>query len=702
MIATVVVITLFCLGVGIAVFRANPGRFANQVYAVTALFTAGWLACVVGSAWAGMRFGTDGVSSPLPWLRTNGAITAFMPWLIFILGDAVSGTYTRRQALLRSWPLIALAILAAVLCFTDYYLPSNSTPAQPARGLAYFGLCATGLVVDALLIVHTYRRMRQQTGLRRVEMTFLTLNLAIAFPLVIVVTAVGNALQLNWCRRSSLVIFLISFALSGWAMTFHRIYNARQIVVSLVQRLVVIVGLAASTWVAWWSLTKLIPSPADLCVAVAVCTPLALWFDARSRTWLDLNGERRLAAMRRAVIDLSRTEPSNAQLVEGFERLLANDCDVTFAALFVDRGDAFVRDRLELRKDSPAFACLIEHGWVTPETLDRRRSSPSSQALQRYLQQHSLGLLVPVPRGTPAPSLLIALGMKASGWPFTYPEVQRIQEIAGVVDNILVRSRLVAEEGLKAKVDHLSMMSRGLAHDLKNLITPISSFLVHTRGQYPEGSVEEEVHNAARRSVAIIGDYVSEALFFSKRLTPKFELIDLPRTLASVTEITATRAARRGVAVITALERRESFVADGVLVQRLLVNLTNNAIDASAGGTNVQVVVGHCRPGWVQLEVKDDGIGIPREHVQRIFEPYFTTKQFGDDVRGFGLGLTICDKIVALHHGTISVRSEVGVGTTVTVHLPEKQGGVPEPHDDTATRTRPASAVVPATHPPAT
>ena len=59
-----------------------------------------------------------------------------------------------------------------------------------------------------------------------------------------------------------------------------------------------------------------------------------------------------------------------------------------------------------------------------------------------------------------------------------------------------------------------------------------------------------------------------------------------------------------------------------------------------------------------------------QENLAHIFEPYFTTKQFGDDVRGFGLGLTICEKIVDLHQGSILVRSEPGRGTHVTVELP--------------------------------
>jgi signal transduction histidine kinase len=66
----------------------------------------------------------------------------------------------------------------------------------------------------------------------------------------------------------------------------------------------------------------------------------------------------------------------------------------------------------------------------------------------------------------------------------------------------------------------------------------------------------------------------------------------------------------------------------------------------------------------------DQGCGISPENLERIFDPYFTTKQFGDEVLGFGLGLTICEKIVDLHQGKIAVRSEVDRGTRAIVELP--------------------------------
>ena len=105
----------------------------------------------------------------------------------------------------------------------------------------------------------------------------------------------------------------------------------------------------------------------------------------------------------------------------------------------------------------------------------------------------------------------------------------------------------------------------------------------------------------------------------------------------------------------------------------MLINLVSNAIDASAPAGAVTVSAADTRPGWIRFEVSDQGSGIAPENLTRIFDPYFTTKEFGDEQRGFGLGLTIAQKIVLLHNGHISASSRPGVGTTFSIELPSAQ-----------------------------
>ncbi|MBM3852446.1 MAG: ATP-binding protein, partial [Verrucomicrobia bacterium] len=165
-------------------------------------------------------------------------------------------------------------------------------------------------------------------------------------------------------------------------------------------------------------------------------------------------------------------------------------------------------------------------------------------------------------------------------------------------------------------------------------------------------------------------DYLREALFFAERREPKLEPVDLALVFARVRDVTAERASRRRIAVALAQEFSHPLTADGVLLQRMLVNLVANAIDASSPGQTVMLAARPARAGWLRLEVSDQGCGIPTDLIDRIFDPYFTTKQFGEEVRGFGLGLTVSQKIVHLHRGTIGVRSQPGRGTIITVEIP--------------------------------
>ena len=116
---------------------------------------------------------------------------------------------------------------------------------------------------------------------------------------------------------------------------------------------------------------------------------------------------------------------------------------------------------------------------------------------------------------------------------------------------------------------------------------------------------------------------------------------------------------------------------DAVLIKRLICNLLSNAVDASPAGAEIEVELAplpktELSRDWRRLKVIDHGEGISTENLERVFTPYFTTKNTGDGKRGFGLGLAIARNIVHLHGGNLSVASKEKKGTTVQVDLPSK------------------------------
>jgi signal transduction histidine kinase len=279
-------------------------------------------------------------------------------------------------------------------------------------------------------------------------------------------------------------------------------------------------------------------------------------------------------------------------------------------------------------------------------------------------------LAISSPTSGKTPTLVVLFGHRPSDIPFAYSEIEVLRNAADFIDSLLARARLASQAALEARMAHLALMSRGLAHDLKNLITPISSFLVHTEDRFAPGTPEGEVYRDARRSVRLMTDYVREAHFFSSRLQPRVEPLDVADLFRRVHDAVRSAAHARGIGLVLAVPAPVSLVGDGVLLQRLLVNLVQNALDASAAGSAVTLRAHVLPTGYLRLEVSDTGCGIPPENLPRIFEPYFTTKQFGDDIRGFGLGLAIVEKIAHLHHGSVRVAHTGPLGTTFNVDLP--------------------------------
>lgn len=560
----------------------------------------------------------------------------------------------------------------AALCFNDDFVfsVSSSSSSSRERGASYLLYAIINFSAYLYLLVVGWKQMQRETGIRRVETQFLTVILSISWLYGAAATSLGNLLHFPMLRISALYVFFASIIIATWAMLTRRFVDVREILLRVIQRTAVTVIFCIAIFGFWLLNENIKTHSLDIFLAIAIASSFAFWLDRKSREWLGIGDQRTIANLRRTAIEIALAQPHPDKLVAQFEALLKEKFQSSFAMVLRDESDALIASRLKLARNSLDYKVLCETEWATPESIERLGQKIDLSGFRRLFTIHSIGAIVAVPSGSRKPSLAIALGIKTSQWPFTYLEILRLRNIAELMDNILTRSRLTTQAALNARIEHLAMMSRGLAHDLKNLITPISTYLVHADNRSAVGSPGAEVYYAAKRSVRVMTDYVREALFFAERLAPHFQPVDLAVIYSSVREIVTTRASQHGVTLSFQGNWEEKVVADAILLQRLLVNLVNNAIDASATGQTVTVSASQVRPGWVNLQVGDEGAGIAPELIGKIFEPYFTTKQFGDDVRGFGLGLTICQKIADVHNGTITVKSESGQGAKFTLSIP--------------------------------
>ena len=214
-----------------------------------------------------------------------------------------------------------------------------------------------------------------------------------------------------------------------------------------------------------------------------------------------------------------------------------------------------------------------------------------------------------------------------------------------------------------------------IAHELG---TPLNSVL-----GYSQLLAQEQLSDRARRYVAIIAaqaqrmaDTFQHYHSHTQGYLYKHHHIDLNELVRETLVLLELFFQRHQVRVIPALaESLPLLTADGGSLQRLLINLLNNAVDAMERGGTVTVTTRAPAPSetsrqGVVLEVTDTGSGIPPELFPKVFELFFTTKAPG---KGAGLGLAICEEIVNEHGGIIKVTSQIGVGTCVWVFLPTEE-----------------------------
>jgi PAS domain S-box-containing protein len=239
--------------------------------------------------------------------------------------------------------------------------------------------------------------------------------------------------------------------------------------------------------------------------------------------------------------------------------------------------------------------------------------------------------------------------------------------VSAFVD-ITERKNMEKEIHRSQKLESLGVLAGGIAHDFNNILTSILGNVSLARMQLHdvEKSAKRlmEVENAAARAK----DLTHQLLTFARGGEPVKKAIDLSGLLRE-----AAGFAVRGSSVRCELSIMDDLLhveADEGQLNQVIHNLVINAVQSMPDGGTVTVGAKNCAPvkgekSSVEISIADSGTGIPEQHLQRIFDPYFTTKQ-----QGSGLGLAACYSIIKKHGGGISVKSTLGKGSTFYITLP--------------------------------
>jgi len=222
-------------------------------------------------------------------------------------------------------------------------------------------------------------------------------------------------------------------------------------------------------------------------------------------------------------------------------------------------------------------------------------------------------------------------------------------------------------------------LARRLAHELRNPLFPMQITVENMqRAKQLETKQFLEVFNEStatlKTELANLNSIVGRFSDFSTMPTPKFARVNVNEILRSAVRLFEVQFNAVGKPTITTevflTEPLPEIDADADLLHRAFQNLVLNALDAMpAGGTLTLRTFERDRN--IRIEVADTGKGLTPEECSRLFTPYYTTKQ-----QGTGLGLAIVQSVVSDHHGTISVASDEGRGTSFKIDLPQRQSGV--------------------------
>ena len=245
-----------------------------------------------------------------------------------------------------------------------------------------------------------------------------------------------------------------------------------------------------------------------------------------------------------------------------------------------------------------------------------------------------------------------------------------VLQVVDVSDRRSREARLRRAESLAS----LTTLAAGVAHEIKN---PLGSIGIHsqlarkTLDQLEDANVEVvgSYLNVIDEEIDRLNKIVVDFLFAVRPMDTHLEPYDLNELVGDLLSFVQFELDQAGIELDANLsEELPALNIDPKYFKQALMNLLKNAISAMPEGGRLRVAT-VIRGERVLLRISDNGIGISEEEIDKIFEPYFTTKDFGS-----GIGLTLVYKVVKEHQGDISVISKEGLGTTFTISLPLPQG----------------------------
>jgi two-component system sensor histidine kinase HydH len=204
-----------------------------------------------------------------------------------------------------------------------------------------------------------------------------------------------------------------------------------------------------------------------------------------------------------------------------------------------------------------------------------------------------------------------------------------------------------------------------VSHEIKNPLMVIGGLASQVERRLPDDPAAQEKLRIIQNEVKRLESFLGELRDFLRPVLPSKQETDLNRVIRDVKALMGDAIKERGIRLETRLDPNlPPIEADSNQLEQVLLNLVKNALEATEEKGTIRVSSG-AKDAQVWFSVQDTGRGMAEDVQEKIFHPFYTTKD-----KGTGLGLAVINKIVTDHHGTITVDSVAGSGSTFTVRLP--------------------------------
>jgi signal transduction histidine kinase len=374
-----------------------------------------------------------------------------------------------------------------------------------------------------------------------------------------------------------------------------------------------------------------------------------------------------------------------ARSIAGLDELLDNVLTAIVNVIKLNNASVYVLDKrggkyfarktigIDIKRALPENDDIIKLLASRKEAVMYDEISKTSGNISGFMKEIGAAIIFPIITKDELVGFL-CLGEKLSGEVYSDEDIDLLTTLCNQM-GVSIENAMLYEDALEAqkklyqadKLATVGALAAGLAHEIKNPIAAIKGFSQVIGKAVEENDAEaiKDFKDVVPRQLDRINEIVEKLLTLSK--PPKLERkkIDINVLLDEIVRLVEKQALKQRVEIVKSFEDLPQTLADPEQLTQAFLNLILNAIQSMPDGGQIEIRTRFMGTDRIVVEIIDNGAGIPKEKLSRIFDPFYTTKAGGS-----GLGLSVTQKIIIDHHGKIDVDSEVGKGTTFKIILP--------------------------------